>query len=1341
MFSPLNIIVYISVYMLVLFLIATFIEKKSHGCVVNNPFIYSLSMAIYCTAWTFYGSVGTAAKNGLLFSTVYIGPTLTIMFYWLMLKKMVILKNNHRITSIADFISTRYGKSEVIAALISIFLFIGIAPYIALQLKAVFSTINIITNVQVESVMSGSDAVNKGIAVTAVTNDTVKSLDTRPVQVQNDHKQPEERLNTLQNQIIIILLIVFTILFGVRKIDPTERHQGVVFVVAIVSVIKLIAFLSVGFFVTFHLYDGFQDVFLQFKQLSLSDKTLQLHRSDFNLWMTYFVLSMSAIIFLPRQFHISVVENFKTSHILTAIWLLPLYMFLINIFVYPIALGSLMHGIPSTMMDFSVLILPKMENVWWLTILVFIGGFSAAISMVIVCSMTLSTMMTNHILLPLIIRVKMLNHLKGYLLYFRWFMVSLCIVLGYYLSIIWSDSYILVTIGMVSFAAVFQLVPSAIGGMYWQRGNKMGALLGLCAGFLLWGYTLLLPALIKSHLVSDYILNNGLFGLEFLKPEQLFGLRDVAPLTNGVFWSILFNVLAYIGGSIYFEQEEIEKSMLDSFINIASSDASSIRSEDSGYTVVFSEKCSVMEALLSGYIGEQKANKIIEECINELKLGGKSQVTLLELVDMTKILEKRLTGLIGSASANYIIQHSSLFTDRQKQQLSSVYSNILMELRMSPAELRKRIDYHKEKEAILAVHTEELKLKNEENSRLIMELQAERLGLEHNVEIRTQEIKKNYELQNTISTILKLSYKNLDIKDFLNLALEILFSLHWFAAKSVGCIFLYDETAGVLKMTARKNFPIQLLKPCNEVQIGRCLCGLAASTKELVYKDCVDNEHEITFENIPQHGHYCVPIIIRDKVLGVLNVDVDAGHRKDKIEEQLLLMFADTLAAILERKKADEKLEYMANYDALTGVPNRILMFDRLAQSINQSKRYNDKTAVMYLDLDDFKPINDKYGHDAGDVVLKKTANRLKRCVRDTDTVSRLGGDEFAILARGFHILNDLTELCKRLVDEIGKPIEHKGHIFSVKASMGISVCPDDGSDAMLLLKMADTAMYSAKTTGGSFLFYKHTMDENLSERYKLEEDIRYAISTNQFVLYYQPQIDLKTDKVTGVEALIRWNHPTLGMIYPDKFIPIAEDTGLIIDIGKWVIKTACEQNIFWHKEGLPSLNIAVNIAANEFQQHDFVDNIIHILSQTQMDPTFLEIEITERISIQDIETTMDILYKLNKVGVKISLDDFGTGYSSLSYLNRLPFNKIKIDKSFVMEMQHNQDATVIVKTIVDMSHNLNKIVIAEGIETEEHLKLLKELDCDEGQGYLFSKPISAEDFVKFAKDKGGIMM
>ncbi|MBF0339280.1 MAG: bifunctional diguanylate cyclase/phosphodiesterase [Nitrospirae bacterium] len=479
---------------------------------------------------------------------------------------------------------------------------------------------------------------------------------------------------------------------------------------------------------------------------------------------------------------------------------------------------------------------------------------------------------------------------------------------------------------------------------------------------------------------------------------------------------------------------------------------------------------------------------------------------------------------------------------------------------------------------------------------------------------------------------------------------------------------------------------------------------------------------------------------MEDRVVGVINVYVDVGHKKSKTEEQLLLMLADTLAAIIERRMTDEKLEYMANYDALTGIPNRTLLFDRLTQSISQSKRYKDKTAVLYIDLDKFKAINDKHGHDAGDVVLKKATDRLKRSVRDVDTIARLGGDEFAIVVRGFNKLDELTELCNRIIDEIDRPMEYKGKTLLVNASIGISVYPRDGSDSMLLLKKADTAMYNAKTSlGSNFLFYEDNMGENLRERDSLEEDINYAIANNQFVLYYQPMIDLRTGKTTAVEALIRWNHPVFGMIYPDRFISLAEEAGLGIDIDRWAIRTAIEQNTLWHEKDVPLLNIAVNVTCNNFQRNDFVDTVIHLLLERQMDPAFLEIEITECIVNQNIEQTTKVLTQLSNAGIKVSLDEFGAGYSSLIYLKRLPFNKIKLDKSFITDVTHNQDALVIVKTIIDMAHNLKKPVVAEGVEMQEQLELLKSLDCDEAQGYLFSKPLGAEDFVVFERE--GILL
>ncbi|MBF0466941.1 MAG: response regulator [Nitrospirae bacterium] len=800
MYSSFTVILSIIAYMLSLFLIALIVERKaSEGKnLVNHPVIYSLSLAIYCTAWTFYGSVGLAAGNGLLFTTVYIGPTVSIILYWLLLRKLVIIKNKHRITSIADFLSTRYGKSQAIAALVSLFLLIGIAPYIALQLKAIFSTIDIVTHASPVTVATSGNAKHNETIPGAA--GSLKSYDTNKdrngannalvaskrlkhgsktinnnyllivpvknnsssgnIKIRDVGKVPTER-NENGNKdntellvephhwihwVLVTLLIMFTILFGVRRLDPTERHQGIVMVVAIESIVKIIAFVSVGVFVTFFVYSGFNDIFVKFHELSLTDATqvLQLHRSSYSTWLTYFLLSMSAILFLPRQFHVSVIENFKTKHILTAMWLFPLYMLLINIFVYPIALGGLIQGIPIKLADSFVLLFPKLKDIPWLTMFVFIGGFSASTSMVIVCSMTLSTMVTNHIILPFIVRTERLKAFTRHLLYFRWLVVAVCISMGSYLSFILTKES-LVPMGMISFAAVFQLVPSIIGGLFWSRGNKMGAMLGLCSGYSLWFYTLFMPALMKPGFIPREILDNGLFGLAFLKPEQLFGLTGVDSLTNGVFWSIFFNSLLYIGGSIYFKQTEEEKNIAENFVDVLESHASSFMSLKRDYTIELSTKLNIIKTILSDYFGKQKVNEIIKDCIKELKLENKTYISLVDLIEFSNMIEKILSGSTGASSASFIIKHSNIFTDDEKKQFSNIYSNIIAELNLSPSELRKKIDYHKEKEAIQAKHTEELENKVNDRTAALLNANEELINAKNEEERINLKLNAAYE--------------------------------------------------------------------------------------------------------------------------------------------------------------------------------------------------------------------------------------------------------------------------------------------------------------------------------------------------------------------------------------------------------------------------------------------------------------------------------------------------------------------------------------------------------------------------------------------------------------------
>lgn len=436
---------------------------------------------------------------------------------------------------------------------------------------------------------------------------------------------------------------------------------------------------------------------------------------------------------------------------------------------------------------------------------------------------------------------------------------------------------------------------------------------------------------------------------------------------------------------------------------------------------------------------------------------------------------------------------------------------------------------------------------------------------------------------------------------------------------------------------------------------------------------------------------------------------------------------------ITERKRAEKTIHKMAFYDALTGLPNR----NKLRQHLNKllTNPGNQMLAVLFLDLDRFKIINDTKGHSTGDLLLQKVAKRLKSAVPSDGLVSRLGGDEFIILIEDID-KKKVTEIAKRILDAFHAPIEIDQQEFFVTPSIGISIYPTDGEDEETLIKYADTAMYLAKERGkNNFQFYSSNLDDLTSRKMEIENGLRKALEQNQLMLHYQPQVELATGKIVGVEALIRWKHHELGMISPSEFIPLAEETGLIVPLGKWVLREACEQNKAWQNSGLPPIPIAVNISVRQFQDEQFVDFIMNTLDQVGLDPHYLELEITESI-MQNIEKSTIILNQLKELGVKLSIDDFGTGYSSLSYLKHLPIDKLKIDKSFVDDIIHHMNQGAIVKTIIDMGHNLQYTVIAEGIEKEEQVKFLRENSCKIGQGYFFSKPLPPEKMLELIKSE-----
>ncbi|MFZ5863119.1 MAG: EAL domain-containing protein [Nitrospirota bacterium] len=422
------------------------------------------------------------------------------------------------------------------------------------------------------------------------------------------------------------------------------------------------------------------------------------------------------------------------------------------------------------------------------------------------------------------------------------------------------------------------------------------------------------------------------------------------------------------------------------------------------------------------------------------------------------------------------------------------------------------------------------------------------------------------------------------------------------------------------------------------------------------------------------------------------------------------------------------RVEFKAFHDELTGLPNRALFFDRLNQATSRIPWHTRLVAVLFLDLDHFKRINDTLGHSVGDLLLQEVAARLLSCVRDGDTVARLGGDEFAIILADVAQTNDIAVLAQKVVDRFGKPFRVGAHELFTSASIGISICPDDGTDAESLLRKTDIAMYRSKEQGRNhYNFYLAEMNAKISEWLALDQSLRYGLEREEFLPYYQPLVDLSTRRVIGMEALMRWKHPELGMVSPSQFIPLAEETGLIIPMGRRFLHDVCAQTKRWRAAGHRDLRVSVNLSARQFQQQDIVNTVELALKQADLDPSGLELELTESL-LQNVEKALVPLRALAAMGVGISIDDFGTGYSSLSYLKHFPIHKLKIDRSFIQHITTDSNDAGIVRAVVTMAQHLNLKTVAEGVETAEQLEFLRALKCDEIQGYFFSPPLPAED-------------
>lgn len=614
-------------YLGLLFGIAYYGDKRADmgRSVIANPYIYTLSIAVYCTAWTFYGSVGRAASSGIGFLPIYLGPTLVAILFWFVLRRMIRITKVHRITSIADFIASRYGKSGLLAGIVTIIAVIGIMPYISIQLKAIAISFSVLR---------------------------------RYPQVETPVVHDNQLVWADTSFYVALVMIAFAILFGTRHIDNTERHEGLVAAVAFESVVKLLAFLTVGIFVTYGLFNGLGDLF---QQAAGDPKLAKLMRFEamqgdyggYGGWLSLTFLAMAAFLFLPRQFQILVVENVNETHIRKATWLFPLYLLAINFFVLPIALGGLLvfEGQPVDA-DTFVLALPMTDQQQALALIVFLGGLSAATSMVIVATVALSTMVCNDLVMPVLLRIKMLRlteraDLSGLLLGIRRGSIALTIMLGYVYFRLIGESYALVTIALVSFAAAAQFAPPILLGMYWKRASRQGALIGLVGGFLVWAYTLLLPAFARSGWISQSFIQHGPFDLELLRPYQLLGIEGLDPYMHAVFWSMLVNVGGLVLGSLVGRQDAMEQVQGSQFVDVFE------RARHDGDSLLWRGVVETEELhnLLARFIGRQQADKAFNDYARQHGAGSLQQADS-NLIHYT---ERLLAGAIGSASARVMV--------------------------------------------------------------------------------------------------------------------------------------------------------------------------------------------------------------------------------------------------------------------------------------------------------------------------------------------------------------------------------------------------------------------------------------------------------------------------------------------------------------------------------------------------------------------------------------------------------------------------------------------------------------------------------------------------------------
>lgn len=681
------------IYILGLFTIAYYVDRKARAgrSLIDSPVIYSLSLAVYCTSWTFYGSVGRAVASGVGFLPIYLGPTLMAILWWFVLRKTVRIAKANNITSIADFLGSRYGQSVLLGAVVAVITVVGITPYIALQLKAISQTFDAL------------------LRFPTVTTDLIPSA-SRPFYADTAFGAA-------------LILTLFVIMFGARDLDSSRRHEGLVATIAFESLVKLVAFLAVGIFVTYWIYGGFIDIFARVSHLPEYTHMLGGDPAfSYGDWTALTWLSMMAILFLPRQFHMAVIANTRERHIKTAMWMFPVYLLLINAFVLPIAFGGLLTfpGAPVAAADYFVLTLPMIHQHQWLTLFVFIGGISAATAMVIVESIALSTMILNNLVVPCLVRRGMTRDISGLLINSKRLAIALTIFLGYTYYHLIGESYTLVNIGLISFAAVAQFAPAFFGGLYWRHATKHGALAGLGAGFLTWFYTLLLPSFVRSGWLPERLLTAGPFGFSWLRPEQLFGVEGLGSWSHTVFWSLAFNVTAFALVSLYTRVTPLEAAQASRFVDVFGTGPvrPPLPVGRQGLTL------EQLEDLVAKFVGREKAQEAFQTFFAQRGILDTHAPTETDRREAIRFTERTLSGAVGTASAQAIMEGLGDAPTGRFEIIFDVFGKVSRSLEQSREDLQRRV--------------RELSLLNEATRRIASTLEPQRM-MDGVVELLTRE--------------------------------------------------------------------------------------------------------------------------------------------------------------------------------------------------------------------------------------------------------------------------------------------------------------------------------------------------------------------------------------------------------------------------------------------------------------------------------------------------------------------------------------------------------------------------------------------------------------------------